>query len=184
MTNTLSRVFSRPLAGLGLVLALSAGLPLAGAETLLLQHPLTGFEKAIANGCDKSLVAAPDRGGQALHLAVVTKPTEGWMSHVFIYGLDSGIVTGDKVVVTFWVRTVSGGENGQGALKVELGQKEKPFTSVIAKFVMPTEQWTKHTIEGVAAFDLAADKARFGICAGYREQVVEIADIEVKNLGH
>ena len=181
--TTLASAFqniSYRLAGLGVALALLAGQPLVGAETLLVTDPVAGFAQAKANGCNQSLVPAQERTGQALRLVVPSKPAEGWMAHSFIYGLEHGYRAGDKIVVTLWARATEGGE---GAIKVELGQLAKPYTSVIAKFVMPTAQWKQYTVEGVAAADLAGDQARFGFCVGYREQVVEIAEIVVKNLG-
>jgi hypothetical protein len=166
---------------LGVVLALMAGQPLVGAETLLLTNPVAGFAQAKANGCTESLIPAQERSGQALRLVVATKPAEGWMAHSFINGLEQGYRAGDRIVVTLWARVTEG---GAGALKVELGQLAKPYRTVLANFVMPTAQWQKYTMEGIAAMDLAADQARFGFCVGYREQAVEIAEIEVKNLGH
>lgn len=138
-----------------------------------------GLDGARLRGCEKSLVDAPERGGKALHLTVASKPPEGWMSHAFIHGLHQDIKTGDKIAVTFWARTLSGGDNGRGLIKLELGQSENPYTGIINKFFNINQEWSLHSIDGVATFDLAADKGRFGFCLGYWQQVIEIANISV-----
>lgn len=156
-------------------LTLIAALPAADG---LLPDATTALAKGTVANCQVSLVDVEGRVGKVLRFQVMEVPKEGWMSHAYTYGLETQISSGDALEITGWTRLVDGPE---GAIKVDLSGSDRPYDAVVTGWITPVAEWRRFAIKGVASKDLA--KLRFGLCVGYRQQTVEIAEIAIRKVG-
>jgi endo-1,4-beta-xylanase len=153
---------------------------LTGGTWIFTASEVTNATNTTGGGGTRAVVNITDQSfTKATQLAVTTIPANGWNAGMEI-NISAAVANGDKLLVVFWARTISG-PNNIGMGNFEFMMNLSPYTKYMTFEQRIGKEWKQYILPIQMTADLAAGKAKFGVELGVAVQTIQIGGVTAIN---
>lgn len=118
------------------------------------------------------------QGGGAMRVVVGSVPAHAWDAGASS-PISKPIHKGDKLLLAFYARLVSGGVDGKTEIAASLQRSTSPFDPIFQGKVTVTSEWTLVHLEGVAGADYPAGAANVALSLGTAIHTIDLGPVFV-----
>ncbi len=113
------------------------------------------------------------QGGGAIRVIILNKPANPWDVGASTE-IKGAIKKGDRLLLAFWGRLVSGGVDGKTEIPAIVQRNSTPYEPIVSGRVELNGEWKLVHIEGTANADFAAGAANAALSIGTQAQTIDL----------
>lgn len=164
-------------------LAVAQNIP-GGGNVVMKCTTIEDFSFIQSKYCDvKSSSKENEDFSEAVRISTLVQPVYPWDVSIRYMNFNHDFASGDNILLSFWARTISTNQESGDALATFVLEEKETWDKALYYSQSLTKEWRQYFIPFAMKRDIKSNRASFSINTGYKEQVIEIARVQMINFG-